>query len=230
MFFLRYLFVACLLISFSSFAQEISHVSPTPTATAETSTAPPSPVTLLAGNKQVMLQFLVSRELAPGSRFSFFNLTTFNADYKNDQTKNTYQSNSALKYELFNHFSVFTGLGLSYTVGFRPNAGIDYEYASPTWLLVAEPSIDLTQTHNAQTIAVVEFKPALNERWRLYTQAQGLYNYNFEHEEHDLSYLYLRLGLMYHSVQFGLGANFSRFGPNVEEHNNYGLFICKSFR
>lgn len=35
---------------------------------------------------------------------------------------------------------------------------------------------------------------------------------------------------MYHSVQFGLGANFSRFGPDVEEHNNYGLFICKSFR
>lgn len=190
---------------------------------------PPLPVEVMAGNQQLILQTVVNKKFAHDSRFAFFNLTTFGADYRNEPAKNNYLTSAALKFELLSHFSVFGGLNMNSTVGFRPTGGLDYVFTNPTWLVVAEQSIDLTETHNLQSIALVEFKPRLTEQLALYSRVQGLYNYNTQEQAHDLSYLYLRLGLSYRTVGFGLAANLSRFGPFKVLKENYGVFLRKEF-
>ncbi|QKG51250.1 hypothetical protein [Hymenobacter sp. BRD67] len=189
----------------------------------------PLPVEVMAGHQQLILQTVVNRKFAPDSRFAFFNLTTFGADYHNEPTKNSYLTSAALKVELLPRFSVFGGLNMNSTVGFRPTGGLDYVFTNPTWLVVAEQSVDLTETHNLQSLVLVEFKPQLTERLALYSRVQGLYNYNTQEEAHDLSYLYLRLGLSYRTAGFGLAANLSRFGPFKVLKENYGVFLRKEF-
>ena len=221
------LFPLCLalLLAVPAAAQTAAEALPPPAPHA----GPPLPVEVMAGNQQLILQTVVNKKFAPDSRFAFFNLTTFGADYHNAPAKNNYLTSAALKFELLPHFSVFGGLNMNSTVGFRPTAGLDYVLTSPTWLVVAEQSIDLTETHNLQSLALVEYKPKLTDRLALYSRVQGLYNYNTEEAAHDLSYLYLRLGLSYKTAGFGLAANLSRFGPFEVLKENYGVFLRKEF-
>ncbi len=220
------LLAALLMPAAAALAQTTAEAPPTP---APHPAGAPLPVELMAGDQQLILQTVVNKKFAPESRFAFFNLTTFGADYHNNPTKNNYLTSAALKFELLSHFSVFGGLNLNSTVGFRPTGGLDYVFTKPTWLIVAEQSLDLTETHNLQSLALVEYKPRLSARLALYSRVQGLYNYNTQDAAHDLSYLYLRLGLSYQTGSFGLAANLSRFGPFKVLKENYGVFIRKEF-
>lgn len=219
-------FCLALLLAVPAVAQTASEA---PVVPAPHPAGAPLPVEVMAGDRQLILQTVVNKKFAPDSRFAFFNLTTFGADYHNEPAKNNYLTSAALKFELLKHFSVFGGLNMNSTVGFRPTGGIDYVFTSPVLLVVAEQSIDLTETHNLQSLALVECKPRLSERLAIYSRVQGLYNYNTEEKAHDLSYLYLRLGLSYKTAGFGLAANLSRFGPFEVLKENYGVFLRKEF-
>jgi hypothetical protein len=78
---------------------------------------------------------------------------------------------------------------------------------------------------NFETFALLENKPQLTDKLGLYTRVQGLYNHNTKQDFHDRSYLYLRAGLSIKKYQFGLGANFDRYGPFKINQENYGLFV-----
>ncbi len=217
-------FIALLLVATATQAQPAD--APPPAAHPP---GAPLPVEVMAGHRQLILQTVVNKKFAPDSRFAFFNLTTFGADYQNDPSNNSYLTTAALKYELLGHFSVFGGLNMNSAVGFRPTGGLDYVFANPAWLLVAEQSLDLTQSHNLQSIALVEYKPKLSANLALYSRVQGLYNYDTEARVHDLSYVFLRLGLAYRTAAFGLAANLNRFGPFEVLKENYGVFVRKEF-
>jgi hypothetical protein len=187
--------------------------------------SPPIPVEIFAGHSYLNFQMIVAKPLQESSRFGFFNVTNFNGNYDNDLRKNEFLSQALLNYEILKGFSLAAGATMNYMTGFRPTVGLQYLYGSRKWLVVALPRIDLRDDFNFETFALVEFKPQLTEKLGLYTRAQGLYNHNTEQEFHDRSYLYLRAGLSVRNYQFGLGANFDRYGPLKINGENYGFFL-----
>lgn len=191
--------------------------------------ATPLPVELMGGHRQLTLQTVVSKKFAPESRFSFFNLTTFGADYRNTPGRSSYLTSASLKYELVRHVSAFGGLNINSAVGFRPSAGIEFQLTNPVWFIVAQQGGDLTETHNLQSLALVEYKPRLSARLALYSRAQGLYSYDPQARQHALSYVYLRLGLSWGTVSAGVAANLSHLGPEKIFRDNYGVFVRHAF-
>ena len=86
-------------------------------------------------------------------------------------------------------------------------------------------SKNISYDYYFETCRLVEYKTQLTINLGLYTPVQGLYNYNTREEFHDHTYLYFRVGLSYQNYQFGLGANFDRYGPMKVSGDNFGLFL-----
>jgi len=58
-----------------------------------------------------------------------------------------------------------------------------------------------------------------------YSRLQGLYNYNMKMGFHEVSSVYLRLGVSYKNIQFGVGMNNDFYGSDYYNTKNLGLFI-----
>jgi hypothetical protein len=187
--------------------------------------SPPIPIETFAGNNYLNFQMIVAKPFQEGSRFGFFNVTNFNGSYDNNLQENEFLSQALVNYEIFKGFSLAAGATMNYKTGFRPTAGVQYLFANREWLFVLLPRFDLRDDFNFETFALLEYKPRLTDKLGLYTRVQGLYNHNTEQDFHDRSYLYLRAGLSIKNYQFGLGANFDRYGPFKVNGENYGLFV-----
>jgi hypothetical protein len=206
-------------------------------ATAQAPPAPasagPVPVEVLAGHRLLVFQSVIIKSFAPESKFKFFGLATASAGYQNPPAQNIAILLATAKYEFLPNLSVFGGAGFRTIQGFRPTGGLDYVLTSPLWTLVLKQSVDLSQTHNLQSLALVEYKPRFSEKLGLYSRVQGQYIENPRAPEgvnsHVLSYLVLRLGLDYHKAQFGLAANYNWIGPTQQRQDNYGVFARKEF-
>ncbi|WP_020214133.1 hypothetical protein [Flavobacterium rivuli] len=190
----------------------------------------PIPIEAFAGNKAFTFQLLVTKQFSPESRFGFFNVTTFGGDYEEKNQSSEFYSQSMVTVQVWQSFSIAAGLstfgssnGTALTV--RPTAGLQYLFANNDFVIVIVPRIDLTQTYNFETFAVLEYHPRLSKKWGIYTRLQGLYNYNTKWGFHEISSIYLRAGVSYHNIQFGLGSNHDFYGPDLNTVNNYGLFI-----
>jgi hypothetical protein len=172
-----------------------------------------------------------NKPFADSSRWSYFSFTRFRVNYETQQ-KNEFLSYSTLNYDLGKGFGLSTG-GFITKHGFSPVVAINYFFANDTWLINLFPSVELKQKPNAEIFAFVQFRPKLNDNWRLFSQLIANSNFNFI--RHNFSEQNLRVGLDYRSFQFGLGADFRQL--TVKEDitlstritNNFGIFIRKEF-
>ncbi|RYZ47890.1 MAG: hypothetical protein EOP49_20080 [Sphingobacteriales bacterium] len=189
----------------------------------------PIPVEIFGGNKAFNFQLIVSKQFTSQSRFGFFNVTNFTGNYKTIEQANDFFSQSLLTGEIWKGISLTAGLsaiGSSTTsISVRPTAGLQYLLANRDFVIVVLPRFDLTQTFNFETFSVFEYKPMLSKYWGFYSRLQALYNYNIQLSFHEVSSIYLRLGLSYKNLQFGVGANFDFYGPDYKDRKNFGVFI-----
>lgn len=84
----------------------------------------------------------------------------------------------------------------------------------------------MTKNANFDALALVEYKPEINEKLNLYTIVQGLYTHNLGYDYHSRSYVMLRAGLTYKDITFGAAANFDWYGPMKINKNNFGGFVA----
>jgi hypothetical protein len=190
----------------------------------------PTPIEIFAGNKSYTFQLIVSKQFSPKSRFGFFNVTNFTGDYKKGSQTADFFSQSLLTAQIWKGISVTTGLSAigsssAKSITVRPMAGLQYFLASRNFVVVILPRFDLSQTYNFETFTVWEYKPMLSGVWGIYTRFQGLYNYNTKLVFHEISSIYLRAGLSYKNIAFGIGSNHDFYGPNNHNVNNFGVFI-----
>jgi len=190
-------------------------------------TSPPIPSEVFAGNKGLMFQITVSKHFSPKSRFGFFHVTNFVGDYQSTNQNNQYMSQSWITADIWNGFSINSGVVMNYMTGFRPTFGLQYVFNNRNFFVVALPRFDLTQKYNFETLGLVEYKPKLNINWGLYTRFQVLYNRNTKPASHDRSYIWLRAGASYKNFQFGIGSNFDFYGPKKLYENSFGIFCRK---
>jgi hypothetical protein len=74
-------------------------------------------------------------------------------------------------------------------------------------------------------MTIIQFKPDINEKMKLYTRIQALNL--FDAGGNIKSYQWLRLGLELKGLQFGLAANLDEYGPDPSVEASFGLFVRK---
>jgi hypothetical protein len=191
---------------------------------------PPSgPVNLepFIGTEGLLIATNYSKPLLPASRFGIFAITEFYGGHeKNGQPgQDRFMGQAHLTHKLLKNLSLSGGAITDQVNGFRPTAGVQYQLRPGDFFILFAPRMDLTPSHNGELFGFVEYTPRLKGDWRLYSRVQALYNQDLEHGTHAFSYLRLRLGAAYRSLRFGLGSNFSSYGPYKVQEEEFGLFV-----
>ena len=173
---------------------------------------------------------IIDKKFAPESKFGFFGLSYLKADYKNEDFLKESVNLALLKYDLYKGISVFSGALFNSQFGFRPYAGAQYTYHSRNFMGVLNSGFHLTETNNFESLAIAEYRPAINNTWSLYTRLQGIYSYIIDVGKHDRSYVYARLGLSYKTYSFGFAYNYDCYGPTKIEQDQFGIFLSALLR
>lgn len=173
---------------------------------------------------------VVKKKFTPESRFNFFTVATYTADYENVRGENSIVIPVQLSYDVAGGFGVMAGTDINSISGFSAIVGPQFNYASKEWLIVNVASIFLNDDNDFKLFGLYEYKPAFNDTWSLYTRVQFVVNRSWKLGTNNQKYLYLRAGLKRNQFMFGLAANLEQSGPFKEKGENYGLFIRWEFR
>lgn len=192
-------------------------------ATPETIQNPPVNVEIMPGSRGVSFQLTLDKKLQNAPKIGFFGVTDFNSDWGNDQLSDMMVIGKATV-DLFK--GVKFGAGFQSTPGgIRPSAALIYTYANPEWLVIAMPRVDVSKDANIEGFGIVEYKPAINDKWRLYSRLQGTYVHAMSADLHTRRYVRARAGVTHKEFTFGIGANMEYYGPQKHNENNIGAFL-----
>jgi hypothetical protein len=190
---------------------------------------PPIPVEVFFGNNQLYYQTNVKKKFTSDSKFSFFSLATYTADYKNNLPENRLLIEAQLSYLIKSGFGVMVGTDINSVTGFAPIVGPQHTYASRQVLAVTIASYFLNEKNDFKIFGLYEYKPPISDKWSLYNRLQFIYNHSLKYEVHNRSYVYLRTGAKLDAFVFGLAANLDQFGPGKVYGDNYGVFFRWEF-
>jgi hypothetical protein len=179
----------------------------------------------MVGNERFYFQLTVAKPVLTGSKLNFFNVTTYQANYDGGMNGQDFVSVSLLYYDIWKGISPAAGAAMNHVTGFKPFAGMQYVYANRTWLAVIVPGFYLTSKREFETFALLEYKPQLSSKLKLYNRLQCLYNHNTVEAVHGRSYFYGRAGISLGNISFGLGANFDSYSPAKVSKRNFGGFV-----
>jgi len=181
----------------------------------------PIPVELMTGSRYLTVNLVVSKSFTETSKFGFFHMNTIGVDYDNKE-ENDFSMQDLLTYEPLNNFRL-TGGAFYGKPGFKPTLGMQYLVTGKKLFILIAPRVNIESDPAYDFFEIVQFKPALSEKIKLYTRLQ-LLNL-FDSGGNIKSYQWLRMGLEVKEIQFGLAFNFDEFGPNPKVQYNAGLFI-----
>ena len=192
---------------------------------------PPIPLELMFGNDRLDFQMVVKRNFTPQSKFSILAIAVFSENYGKekklgDSVVIPFQVNYALGKS---GLSLAVGGEANSVAGFGTTVGLTHSKATKEILAITVLSYQLSSDQNLKIFGIYEYKPALNEKWSIYSRLQLTYNQGMAEGFHNRSFLYLRAGLKKGPLGFGLGANFDAYGPNKVARENYGVFTRWEF-
>jgi hypothetical protein len=192
---------------------------------------PPIPLELMFGNDRLDFQMVVKRNFTPQSKFSILAIAVFSENYGiekklGDSIVIPFQVNYALGKS---GLSLAVGGEANSVAGFGTTVGLTHSKATKEILAITVLSYQLSSDQNLKIFGIYEYKPALNDKWSIYSRLQLTYNQGMAEGFHNRSFLYLRAGLKKGPLGFGLGANFDAYGPNKVARENYGVFTRWEF-
>jgi hypothetical protein len=150
-------------------------------------------------------------------------MNTVQFDYK-DEANNSFILQDLIYVETFKNLRVAGGVAYS-KGGFNPTAGIQYVYSGKNFLFLCAPRVNIESEPSYDIMTIIQFKPDINEKMKLYTRIQALNL--FDAGGNIKSYQWLRLGLELKGLQFGLAANLDEYGPDPSVEASFGLFVRK---
>ncbi len=219
--FLSCTLAALFLIAFFSTSTLVRAQAPTP----------PIPLELMFGNDRLDFQLVAKRNFTPQSKFSVLAIAVFSENYGKekklgDSVVIPFQVNYALGKS---GLSLAAGGEANSVAGFGTTVGLTHSKATKEILAITVLSYQLSSDQNLKIFGIYEYKPALNEKWSIYSRLQLTYNQGMAEGFHNRSFLFLRAGLKKGPLGFGLGANFDAYGPNKVARENYGVFTRWEF-
>ncbi len=184
---------------------------------------PSIPLETLFGNERVALSMSINKSI--GGKFRYSNISSATAFYDYKKGKTELVSVNSIVYQFHKNIGVSAGTQYHFIKGFIPTVALHLSYANPTWLFVLTPYYNFMPWSNLETVAIAEYKPALNEGWRLFTRIMGFYSQDFNKNERERTMLYFRLGATYKKYTFGFGGNIDGYRPERPNIQNYGGFV-----
>ena len=192
---------------------------------------PPTPIEFMFGHERLDFQLVFKRNFTPKSKFSVLAIAVFSENYAKgkklgDSVVIPFQVNYALGKS---GFSLAAGAEANSNAGFGTTIGFTHSKATKEVLAISVLSFQLSSAQNIKFFGLYEYKPALNEKWSVYSRLQLTYNQGMALGFHNRSFLYLRAGLKKGPLGFGLGANFDAYGSEKTARDNYGVFTRWEF-
>lgn len=188
---------------------------------------PPVTIEVLTGDVGIASQMIINKSFRSVPQLGFFSVTNISSKWNETASKDA-MSQANITFEVVKGLRLFGGMHYTPTTGLRPTTALIYTLNYKSLLLSIGPRIDLSKNKSAEGFVMAEYKPEINEDWKIYSRVQGLYVQNLNSGEHARSYLMLRLGLSYKDIRFGLGANWDAYGPEKLSKQNYGVFLAAS--
>lgn len=185
----------------------------------------PIPVELTVGNNRLGLQTIINKYFPESKKFSFFSVTNLERQQKSETNNSDFINNSQISFNLKKGFGISAGINITKFSGFAPTIGVQYVLSNAKWLLILTPNYIFSVDRNFSLLTLLEFKPKISNRLKMYSRFQSFYNQNIKSATHERSYMQLRLGLDYKKYQSGLAANLDYFGTTKIFKSNYGVFI-----
>lgn len=185
---------------------------------------PPTNVEVLVGSRGVSFQMINDERIKSVPQLGFFSVVDLNSDW-GDMQLHDHMIMPKATVDIVKGLKLGAGFHTTGATGIRPTASLIYTYANPEFLLIAMPRVDLSKDANFEGLGIVEYKPAINDKWRLYTRLQGTYVHAMKNDFHARSYIRARAGLSYKEFTFGVGGNFEYYGPTKNNENNIGGFL-----
>lgn len=185
---------------------------------------PPITMEAMVGSRGAMYQLIVNKKFQSVPKLGFFSVTNGTAAWKKEMTPDI-MTQAHLTYSLIKGLDVSAGMQYTPVYGFRPVAGLIYSHATKDWLIIANSKVDLASDFASENLALVEYKPKINDKFNFYSRVQGLYGFVPESGDHNRSYIMLRAGLNYKEFTFGAATNFDWYGPIKHNENSFGFFV-----
>lgn len=184
---------------------------------------------VMIGNKATEYSFFWIAPVDQKHKWELFNYTFFSVDYQKQQ-RNAHEIYQAVTYKLNNNFGLAAVGRLTFNE-FIPQAALVVQHYNDDIFLAAYPYIQHSWQKTMTSYGLfgfLQWKPKLNERWRLFTML--MFEPNFANAEHYYSYQQFRFGLQSPKhLQFGIGGTLEQTGPSFLFASNFGLFIRKEF-
>lgn len=187
--------------------------------------AQPIPVELMFGHKYGTVNLAFSKNFSQTSRLGFFHMNTVQFDYK-DKNNNDFILQDQIYVETIKNLRVAGGVVYSQG-GFNTTLGLQYVYGGKKLFLLCAPRVNIECDPSYDIMTIIQYKPDINDKIKLYTRLQMLNLFNAE--GNMKSYQWFRLGLEIKGIQFGLAADLDEHGPDPSVTGNFGVFIRKEF-
>jgi hypothetical protein len=185
--------------------------------------AQPIPIELMMGHKYATVNLAFSRNFSQTSRLGFFHMNTIQVDYE-DKNNNDFILQDQVYVETFKNLRIAGGVVYSQG-GFNTTLGLQYVYGGKKLFILCAPRVNIESDPSYDLMTIIQYKPQINDKLKLYTRLQMLNLFNSE--GNMKSYQWFRLGLEIKGIQFGLAADLDENGPNPSVTSNLGVFIRK---
>lgn len=179
----------------------------------------------MVGDQRQFRQIIVNKVFVEKKKIGLLSISSYAADNKDNLRNNEFQNTTLIYQHLIKGISINSGASFNSLEGMKNFVGLQYMHQSKTLSLLYLPSYYFIKSSKISNAVLIEYRPAINKNWSLYTRLQVLYNHDLGNGDHFRSYAYSRLGLTYKYLSFGLAHNFDRYGADKNTKNNYGIFI-----
>jgi hypothetical protein len=186
-------------------------------------TLAPTPIEFMAGNSASFFQLTVSKPI--GSKFNFLSINSALLDYKQPGPFNEVKSVNRFGYIFAKNTSLFGGIHFNSAVGIIPHTGIQFMKGGQSFFIYASQAFNFRPDNSSEQVAIIEVKPKITTKTKLYLRAQGMYIRSLDAKVHERSFAYFRIGLNIKKITFGFGSNFDYFGKDVTKTKNNGFFV-----
>ena len=158
-------------------------------------------------------------------RISLFNLNT--AEHNFDAEETTFMSYSIVSYNWLKGFGPAVGTRLLKD-RWVALGGPQYTYYTEKFFVTANFTSEFKSNPDFEFFSIIQFRPQITQKIDGFLQGQ--FSFNFNSEEHLLSFQYVRLGADLGTVQAGLAFNQFQFGSDWEYDLQPGLFLRLEFQ
>lgn len=190
---------------------------PACSATAQAPSSPPVAVELTAVTDYASVDLVLSKPLAPGSRWGVFHQHTLVAGYDRSHADDL-ATQSQVTFAATRWLRLTSGMFYASGPGFSPTAGLQLTGMGHGWFLSVSPRVNVERQPSYSVFTFVE-----RTRGRLYVNLQSLNA--FDAQQHFRSYQWVRAGVDFRGTKLGVGANLDEIGPSPSIDGSVGVFV-----